>query len=62
MGLREVGTYRQVGFKHGRWWDVTWFEGSLSTRVAQPADPVALPDLLRTDAGRAPVETALAGR
>jgi len=62
MGLREVGTYRQVGYKHGRWWDVTWFEGSLSPRVAQPADPVVLPDLLRTDAGRAAVETALAGR
>ncbi|NND44178.1 MAG: N-acetyltransferase [Xanthomonadales bacterium] len=26
LGFREVGTYREVGFKFGRHWDVTWFQ------------------------------------
>ena len=26
MGFNEVGVYHKVGFKHGRWHDVAWFE------------------------------------
>jgi phosphinothricin acetyltransferase len=26
MGFRELGTYTEVGFKHGRWVDVRWYE------------------------------------
>lgn len=26
FGFREVGTYHEVGRKHGRWWDVRWYE------------------------------------
>lgn len=26
MGFREVGTYREVGRKFGKYWDVTWLE------------------------------------
>ena len=25
-GFRELGTYTEVGFKHGRWVDVRWYE------------------------------------
>ncbi|MFM9559346.1 GNAT family N-acetyltransferase, partial [Streptomyces caniscabiei] len=28
-GFRHVGTYREVGRKFGRYWDVTWFERDL---------------------------------
>jgi phosphinothricin acetyltransferase len=26
FGFTEVGTFREVGRKFGRWWDVTWLE------------------------------------
>jgi phosphinothricin acetyltransferase len=26
FGFREIGVYREVGRKFGRWWDVAWFE------------------------------------
>jgi phosphinothricin acetyltransferase len=29
FAFREVGTLREVGRKHGRWWDVLWMERSL---------------------------------
>ena len=29
FGFVEVGTYREVGRKFGRYWDVTWFEKPL---------------------------------
>jgi 2-haloacid dehalogenase len=29
FGFHDVGTLREVGRKHGRWWDVLWMERSL---------------------------------
>ncbi|MBT3152761.1 N-acetyltransferase family protein [Streptomyces sp. CHD11] len=29
FGFRHVGTYREVGRKFGRWWDVAWYEKEL---------------------------------
>jgi phosphinothricin acetyltransferase len=29
FGFREVGTFREVGFKFGRYWDVLWLEKPL---------------------------------
>lgn len=29
FGFRHVGTYREVGHKFGRWWDVAWYEKEL---------------------------------
>lgn len=29
LGFEVVGTFREVGFKQGRWCDVTWFQKSL---------------------------------
>ncbi|MFC8426755.1 GNAT family N-acetyltransferase [Streptomyces sp. NPDC057236] len=29
FGFRHVGTYREVGRKFGRWWDVAWYEKPL---------------------------------
>jgi len=38
VGFREIGTYRAVGFKFGRWHDVRWYGLSLG-ECAQPAEP-----------------------
>jgi phosphinothricin acetyltransferase len=35
MGFQPIGTYRSIGWKHGRWHDVAWTQRSLAT----PADP-----------------------
>lgn len=29
FGFREIGTFSEVGYKFGRWWDVTWLERPL---------------------------------
>ena len=29
FGFTEIGTFREVGRKFGRWWDVTWLEKPL---------------------------------
>ncbi|MBO1751815.1 N-acetyltransferase [Actinotalea sp. BY-33] len=31
LGFRQVGTFHEVGWKHGGWRDVAWFERVLST-------------------------------
>jgi phosphinothricin acetyltransferase len=30
MGFEPVGTYRRVGWKHGRWHDVAWYQRDLA--------------------------------
>lgn len=40
MGFSHIGVYRRVGFKHGAWHDVGWWQRELS-QVAEPAPPLA---------------------
>jgi len=40
MGFEPVGTYKEVGFKHGQWRDVSWWRLGLSVAPADPKDPV----------------------
>jgi L-amino acid N-acyltransferase YncA len=44
IGMRPFAVYRRVGFKHGAWHDVAWYELRLSDPV-EPAEPIRLPDL-----------------
>ena len=39
VGFREIGTYRAVGFKFGRWHDVRWYGLTLGESEA-PSDPI----------------------
>lgn len=39
LGFEQVGIYRQVGYKLGRWHDVGWWQYTLQPRVAEPAPP-----------------------
>ena len=42
MGFQEVGTYRRIGWKFGRWHDVMWFQLDLAPGASDPpAEPVA---------------------
>jgi phosphinothricin acetyltransferase len=38
VGYREIGVYREVGFKFGRWHDVRWYGLSLGESLS-PAEP-----------------------
>jgi phosphinothricin acetyltransferase len=31
FGFTEIGTFREVGRKFGKWWDVTWLERGMPT-------------------------------
>ena len=44
MGFIPVGTYRQVGYKAGRWRDVSWFERTIAPHADDPRPPRLLPD------------------
>jgi L-amino acid N-acyltransferase YncA len=39
MGFEPVGTYRRVGWKHGRWHDVAWAQRMLVAGEEPPAEP-----------------------
>ena len=43
MGFEPVGTYRRVGWKLGRWHDVTWFQRPLGDGPADDGVPPARP-------------------
>ncbi|HEY2259209.1 MAG TPA: arsinothricin resistance N-acetyltransferase ArsN1 family B [Solirubrobacteraceae bacterium] len=49
FGFAPVGVYRNVGYKHGRWWDVGWWQLALR----EPA-PEATPAELAPPPGRHP--------
>lgn len=38
LGFRPVGVFRDVGYKHGAWRDVGWWQRAL-TEAAAPAEP-----------------------
>ena len=46
MGFEEIGVYRGVGYKFGRWHDVAWFHRPLAPQRPGVQPPRALPDLL----------------
>jgi L-amino acid N-acyltransferase YncA len=41
MGFVPVGIFRRVGFKHGRWHDVGWWQRTLAQPPSTPGDPLA---------------------
>jgi L-amino acid N-acyltransferase YncA len=45
IGMRRIGTYERVGFKHGRWLDVAWYGLRLTDQDGPPAEPIPLPAL-----------------
>ncbi len=39
MGFTLVGIYRNIGYKLGAWWDVSWWQLALQPENGQPAEP-----------------------
>ena len=44
VGFTPIGVFREIGYKHGAWHDVGWFERQIAPRVPSPAVPVPLPE------------------
>jgi len=40
FGFEPVGVYRNAGFKHGRWWDVGWWQKALRPYEAPLGAPI----------------------
>ncbi len=40
MGFEFIGTYKNIGFKAGRWWDVGWWGLSLAQYELNPTKPM----------------------
>ena len=39
VGFRRAGVFREVGYKHGRWIDVGYWQCELNDAVASPTEP-----------------------
>jgi L-amino acid N-acyltransferase YncA len=46
LGFERIATYKDVGFKHGAWHDVGWWQLRLAPLPEQPPEPRAFADLL----------------
>jgi L-amino acid N-acyltransferase YncA len=45
IGMRRIGVYEGVGFKHGAWRDVAWYHLRLADPEGEPPEPIPLPEL-----------------
>lgn len=45
LGMKPIGTYERVGYKHGQWLPVTWFGMRLQEPTIPPAEPIAMSEL-----------------
>jgi len=61
LGFTPVGVYRGVGYKHGRWHDVAWFERPLAPRTPEPPVPRTLAELMADGEGEALAAALAAG-
>jgi phosphinothricin acetyltransferase len=59
VGFTPVGVYREVGYKHGAWHDVAWFERPLALRDIDPSAPRPLPECCGEPAFRAALDTGV---
>ena len=59
LGFRPVGIYRGVGYKHGAWHDVGWWQRSLRERIARPEPPADLPSVTGSEVWDAALASGL---
>lgn len=53
MGFEPIGTYEEVGYKHGEWHDVKWWVKRLGPRESNPAQPIPVVEIHDTAAWEA---------
>ena len=45
LGFKKVAEYNNVGFKHGKWWNVGWWELFLQSSYEKPIAPISIQKL-----------------
>jgi phosphinothricin acetyltransferase len=60
VGFTLVGVYRGIGFKHGSWHDVAWFEAEVQPETSSPPAPKSLDAVVDSQPWREAVSRALA--
>jgi L-amino acid N-acyltransferase YncA len=50
MGFRQIGIYRNIGYKHGAWRDVGWWQCQLREYRENPEPPQAMAEFAATAA------------
>jgi phosphinothricin acetyltransferase len=48
FGFQPIGIYPAVGYKHGSWHDVAWYQLTLREPVEAPAEPLSIDSLVNT--------------
>jgi L-amino acid N-acyltransferase YncA len=59
FGFQHVGTFRNVGFKHGRWVDVGWWQLDLRPLMINPPEPKPLSDAQALPSWRSETSTRM---
>lgn len=52
IGMRRIGVYERVGFKHGAWRDVAWYGMRLAEPEGTPSEPIPVGEVGELDATR----------
>ena len=60
VGFALVGVYRGIGFKHGSWHDVAWFEAEVQPETSSPPEPKSLDAVVDSQPWREAVSRGLA--
>lgn len=48
MGFEEIGVFKNVGYKHGKWHHTHWFQLTLNAHKLNPATPKKLHEIIST--------------
>jgi L-amino acid N-acyltransferase YncA len=59
VGFTLVGVYRGIGFKHGLWHDVAWYEAEVQPETSSPAAPKSLDAVVDSQTWRDAVSRGL---
>jgi len=52
-GFELIGVYHNVGYKLGKWHDVSWWERRLQNADTVPSAPIPIREVINTPAGSA---------
>ena len=60
LGFTLIGTYAEIGYKHGRWSDVAWYQKRLQPLVDNPVAPQPVTAVMDSEAFDAALTQAVA--
>ncbi|MBK8485201.1 MAG: N-acetyltransferase [Saprospiraceae bacterium] len=50
LGFKEIGFFKKVGYKHGNWHDIHWFQLHLTDNILNPPTPKTINAVLTSSA------------